>query len=414
MLYTLEEVSKHKKRDDCWIILYNEVYDITKFMKNEHSGGYVPLSVSGKRATNMFISTHPMYATKFLKPGSSFYKKYHVGTLVKKERVKRDDKQYFELKKEVEQYVNDRDIKVRDITMFDIQIVMFIVASIYSYVKLMKSNRPFLLSLAHGTSVAYTFARTYHDCNHGGLSKKQWKRYIFTFVNEIFSTNQWWQEKHNSHHMDPNDPDKDPDMMQTPYIRVSYDQKLEKQYKFQHIYYAPLYTLFIVSNVLGLNLKNQSESELVHHYSRVPAKIVMVLYYYHAIRSKKLMYIILSQLLTGFMLTSTFAVNHVHEELTGDNRDNTSFLTEQLTTAIDYRSGSKLVNFLSHGLNHQTLHHLFPSFNQLTYPRLTTDVLIPFCRKNGLPYNSERTFSRLFRRHVKSLYKFGRNEGFIQ
>ena len=36
--FTEEEVSKHNTRDDCWIILGNDVLDITKFI-SEHPGG---------------------------------------------------------------------------------------------------------------------------------------------------------------------------------------------------------------------------------------------------------------------------------------------------------------------------------------------------------------------------------------
>ena len=59
--FTIDDVSKHNTVNDCWIIIYNEVYNITEFMKKDHSGGFIPLSVAGKDATNLFIVTHPLY-----------------------------------------------------------------------------------------------------------------------------------------------------------------------------------------------------------------------------------------------------------------------------------------------------------------------------------------------------------------
>ena len=65
MLYfTKKQVSEHNKVNDCWIILYDMVYNITEFIANEHPGGFIPLSVGGLDATNLFISTHASYVKK--------------------------------------------------------------------------------------------------------------------------------------------------------------------------------------------------------------------------------------------------------------------------------------------------------------------------------------------------------------
>lgn len=38
MSFSLEEISKHNSNESTWIVINNEVYDVTKFMK-VHPGG---------------------------------------------------------------------------------------------------------------------------------------------------------------------------------------------------------------------------------------------------------------------------------------------------------------------------------------------------------------------------------------
>lgn len=55
---TTEEVAKHNKEDDCWVILYGEVYDVTKFL-NDHPGGKQAILIyAGKECTEEFDMLH--------------------------------------------------------------------------------------------------------------------------------------------------------------------------------------------------------------------------------------------------------------------------------------------------------------------------------------------------------------------
>ena len=65
--YTLEEVSKHTEKNDCWIIIENKVYDVTYFLGEHPGGDYIILSHAGKDCTGVFEDIgHSFAATKML------------------------------------------------------------------------------------------------------------------------------------------------------------------------------------------------------------------------------------------------------------------------------------------------------------------------------------------------------------
>ncbi|ESL05812.1 hypothetical protein TRSC58_06526 [Trypanosoma rangeli SC58] len=54
--YTWEEIRKHNKDTDCWVVLYDRVLDVTKFL-SEHPGGLDPINdLGGFDITNSFES----------------------------------------------------------------------------------------------------------------------------------------------------------------------------------------------------------------------------------------------------------------------------------------------------------------------------------------------------------------------
>merc|ERR1719356_321146 len=57
--YTVEEVAKHNKKDDCWVILGGKVLDVTNFLSSHPGGELAILTFAGKDATEEFDMIHP-------------------------------------------------------------------------------------------------------------------------------------------------------------------------------------------------------------------------------------------------------------------------------------------------------------------------------------------------------------------
>lgn len=65
VFYTLEEVAKHKKADDCWTIWQGKVYDITTYIKS-HPGGKKIMAGAGKDCTELFNKYHHWVNANFI------------------------------------------------------------------------------------------------------------------------------------------------------------------------------------------------------------------------------------------------------------------------------------------------------------------------------------------------------------
>jgi len=72
-MYSLEEVARHNKDGDCWVVIDNQVYDVSKFLKLHPGGRQVLLKYSGQDASDLF---HVYHNKSVL---AKFGPKFHIG-----------------------------------------------------------------------------------------------------------------------------------------------------------------------------------------------------------------------------------------------------------------------------------------------------------------------------------------------
>ena len=72
--FSREEVRKHDKKDDCWIIVNENVYNITQFQYIHPGGSRIIKAYSGQDATEVFNAFH-----KELNRVNKYSNLYHIG-----------------------------------------------------------------------------------------------------------------------------------------------------------------------------------------------------------------------------------------------------------------------------------------------------------------------------------------------
>lgn len=75
-MYTWEEVAKHNKDDDVWIVIHDKVYDVTKYQLEHPGGPIVLMNRAGKNASLAFEqASHSKNAIENVMP------KYRIGKI---------------------------------------------------------------------------------------------------------------------------------------------------------------------------------------------------------------------------------------------------------------------------------------------------------------------------------------------
>ncbi|CAH8872149.1 unnamed protein product [Trichobilharzia szidati] len=82
-VFTLEEVKKHNRADDLWIIIHDKVYDLTKFA-SEHPGGEVVLEEQAGS-----YGTEPFEDVGHSSDAREIMEQYYIGDIAPADRERK-------------------------------------------------------------------------------------------------------------------------------------------------------------------------------------------------------------------------------------------------------------------------------------------------------------------------------------
>jgi len=233
-----------------------------------------------------------------------------------------------------------------------------------------------------------------HDLGHKQVFRSSRNNDLLgLFVSFLVGINRtWWVEKHNEHHSNPNDLDKDPDI-NLPFIAFSEDQALGMKGVFRLIARHQALLFYPLVCFEGFVLKVSGVQYVFGNRLRFPIAEPLLMAGHLAIYVglvflslplwQGLLFIVVNQLLLGLYIGSTFAPNH-KGMLVLDGHSPLDYLRRQVLTSRNVKS-SKLNDYLYGGLNYQIEHHLFPNMprNRL---KEAQEIVMPFCQVHAIPY----------------------------
>lgn len=423
--YSYSDVSKHNTSTDCWVVIFDKVYDLTKFMAGGHSGGYAPMSLAGLDATPMFVMIHPNRAFDIL-DSDDFHNKYFKGYVQNprhsRESYSKKDNSYKNIKATIEDALSNKSLKQRDDpTYHAVAIISFLIVAI-AYSLYISMNSMFF-AIAFGFLVYVLLMPVIHSATHGAITKNWRLANVYSLIASIpIGTSPYkWRWKHFRHHNDTMTSD-DQDNKNYPYARLDINQKVMWFHKYQYIY-IPLYLTILHMNYII--------EDVVFTFYRIAQAPFEQLSYFIMFALFVLMMFVIPGKLFGFkraamlflafsislsiLSASTFTTNHlVPDTMYNDDTKRLDIARSQIEGSHNVCThkpyASNVLNLLTGGLNHQIEHHMFPSTHYFLYPFISK-ILKTMAQKQNMSYVSTNTgltcgfigSQRKFIRHLKQM-----------
>jgi fatty acid desaturase len=238
-VYYKNEIILHNTKEDCWVILFNQVYDISDFVKKHPGGTEILLSRAGEDASSFFQTRHGIKS-----PYLKHLEKYKIGELSVEERVSKsafDEPFLDELIKTCQRKnlfkVSQQDSKkFNAIRLLLVSLFFLIVVSVY-YLNIQWWWAVPLVVIQALISTSL-FGLLAHEHTHNEFPKSKFLNLSLQFIWPIlwpFISRKALIYEHNSHHIKIGDPEYDYEVIAfSHFIRYSGDIPHKKIHNIQH------------------------------------------------------------------------------------------------------------------------------------------------------------------------------------
>jgi fatty acid desaturase len=276
-------------------------------------------------------------------------------------------------------------------------------------------NSWYQLIIAVFLAVVFTqIAFVGHDAGHHQIFRSHRINKLVGLIHGNFAIGLsfgWWVSKHNRHHANPNDEERDPDVAPGALVFVEGHSKGRRGLvslwtRSQAYLFFPLLLLeginLHVASIRALLRPSKTKvlevTLLAVHIAAYLTVLLVVMSPLHA-----LVFMAVQQGLFGLYMGCSFAPNHKGMP-TLRREDNVDYLRRQVLTSRNIRGG-RIVDFVLGGLNYQIEHHLFPSMPRPSLRR-SQPVIKQFCAEYGVSY-CETSLLRSYAEALRHLHAVG-------
>ncbi|XP_064646579.1 acyl-CoA 6-desaturase-like [Lineus longissimus] len=239
-----DEVSKHDKRDDKWLVINDEVFDVTAWSKRHPGGSRIIGHFAGQDATEPFHAFH-----NDVKQVSKYLTAIKVGDLPVQEAKQRStiDEDFDKMRETAKKM----GLFEASYFFFFVMLAHIFIMEVLAYLTMAYFGTgwlPYLVSVALYSTVQAQAGWLQHDFGHLSVFKDSKLDHFVHQLTMSFSKGasaKWWNHMHFQHHAKPNVIGLDPDVRVEQLfvigdvmpIKVAKESKKSMPYNFQHRYF---------------------------------------------------------------------------------------------------------------------------------------------------------------------------------
>ena len=325
----------------------------------------------------------------------------------------REESFYIDLRKEVYNYFQSRDLSIHANNQMFLKTVFFFGLLISTYILILFSGIDNTMKLAlcffHGIAITGIGFNISHDCSHNAYFRKNKYNSLLSYSMDLVGSNSYmWDLKHNkAHHIYTNIESFDEDITGSYLLRLSPHAPFHKVNRLQYIYAWPLYCLIYfyivwVYNFVQFRAHRFGPFVQIKHPAKEWVKLIgwKLFYLFYAVifpiywlKLSVMEFLIGYGIVcatAGFLLGVTFYLAHCVENcfefpLPDKDEIKNSWARHQMETTSNFARENKFITWFCGGLNFQVEHHLFPEICSIHYSKISK-IVHKVSKNHNVPY----------------------------